>query len=818
MRGKLERIAAGAIEYRTKPLKLSVSSVVLSCAPGGRAGGSFTLSAERSVKGVVYASTTGMSLESSGFQGRISRINFCYDAEGLWGGEVIEGEFVVVSDAGEYRLPYTVRIEPHEAPKENYTYFVTADPIEPLVETAGPGKGSSVVYHTGGAVDPDSDIDEERLSGIVSQLIKNGNTDPSSFVWYRLGVERELKLTNIYEYFMMTVPEDYRGPLPTNLLLYFKMENHLSDRQKALLYADIIRWQSPYSEIYRAFADEIEEFMLDQLLKRRISKNLSVIYREFLMEGILTIDFAEALADIMFLRLLKCSDRRIREVVVFYDQLQNPIHVPINGGEAYVPIYTPGAVILLADARGSLYSSSVPYTLEKLMDERRFANKCCELLRYHQGLYLYLCDGASKYHRITEDNVENYKKILKISGFTAKYKEEVRQEILQYYYDSHGLDELDRDFFLTQTESMNPKDMGRYVEILILRSLYDDAWDMVRSHGFAMVRVNYLIRLAVWRIKETEYAEDDFLVKLCFYIFTQHKYHESILEYLSWYYAGACDVMIGIQKEACAFEMNVFELEERILAQMLFTGGVTDEAYEIYRDYRNSGGGGLVSKAYLAWLSYEDFVRDGSVPEGLYDFLEEAVEWDDDLPDVCLLSYLRSLSGRRNLRTSQKEQASRLMDRFLRRRIRYSFMKSIASKMGRPWILEDKTFVEYRTDPSHKVVIHYCMEIPGDEKVEYVTERIYPSQPGVFVKEFTLFYGWTLTWFFVETDDEGNEATTSDTSYTEKRRKEMTSGTKYAYVYEMSRELSKRSTPGLEKRLMEYGEKNYLVESLFSLK
>ena len=57
------------------------------------------------------------------------------------------------------------------------------------------------------------------------------------------------------------------------------------------------------------------------------------------------------------------------------------------------------------------------------MNEQRYVEKCRELLRYHQGLYLHLCDGMSRYHVLTAENVENYKRVLKIHGFTERYKQ-----------------------------------------------------------------------------------------------------------------------------------------------------------------------------------------------------------------------------------------------------------------------------------------------------------------------------------------------------------------------------------------------------------
>ena len=113
MRAKLERIAAGKIEFDRPVVSLSDSVMTLSCRPGEKAEGSFTLTADRPIKGVAYASTSRMTLEHASFYSRAARIFCAFDARGFWGGEEIEGEFCVVTEAGEFHIPYTVRIEPH---------------------------------------------------------------------------------------------------------------------------------------------------------------------------------------------------------------------------------------------------------------------------------------------------------------------------------------------------------------------------------------------------------------------------------------------------------------------------------------------------------------------------------------------------------------------------------------------------------------------------------------------------------------------------------------------------------------------------------
>ena len=155
---------------------------------------------------------------------------------------------------------------------------------------------------------------------------------------------------------------------------------------------------------------------------------------------------------------------------------------------------------------------------------------------------------------------------------------------------------------------------------------------------------------------------------------------------------------------------------------------------------------------------------------------------------------------------------------YIQRRMRFGFMKSLMERLGKPYLLEDKTFVEYRANPLHKVVIHYVIETSREKNCSYVAQRLYPVEPGIFVKEFTLFYGERLTWFITETDQEGREISTPDRSMVEGREEEMVTGTKYAAVYEMARSLEERDMHRLEHQIGQYGRKQFMVETLFSLK
>ena len=206
------------------------------------------------------------------------------------------------------------------------------------------------------------------------------------------------------------------------------------------------------------------------------------------------------------------------------------------------------------------------------------------------------------------------------------------------------------------------------------------------------------------------------------------------------------------------------------------------------------------------------------VPERTYDYIEQGIAWEENLADICGLAYLKYLSCQSQLTEHQRIRAEQMTMGYIQRRLRFGFMKDLLDQIGRPQLLEDKTFVEYRTNPSHKVVIHYVIETPREKQCSYVAERLYPTEVGVFVKEFTLFFGERLTWFVTETLDDGTEKSTPDCSIIEGRDEELVTGTKYAAIYEMARSMEERDMLLLERQLEQYGRKQFLVERFFSSK
>lgn len=68
------------------------------------------------------------------------------------------------------------------------------------------------------------------------------------------------------------------------------------------------------------------------------------------------------------------------------------------------------------------------------------------------------------------------------------------------------------------------------------------------------------------------------------------KYDEVILKYLMEYRFGPVDELISVWKSAQGFEMDTYELEEKLLGLLMFTSDYRKEGEKILEDYVHHSG------------------------------------------------------------------------------------------------------------------------------------------------------------------------------------------------------------------------------------
>lgn len=657
---------------------------------------------------------------------------------------------------------------------------------------------------------------KETIGAVCSIYIRGNRTDKEAFSWYAKGVELDAKITNLYEYYMYALPEDYDKLLPRQVLIYFQYHNTLTNRQRTAFYCNLVRYGTQDEQMFAEHSRSLQDFLLQQLKKRRLDESLAWLYQRCLLAEALEEQMLEALADILFLRKFTCEERRIREVEVSYEQLQETFLYPVSGGCAWIPVYTPNVKIILIDEQGRRYQKTVAYQLVPVMQEPKFLQICAEKLKDHLGLNLYLLDGKGM-HRIREENRELIYHLMQDERLKESYRLKLRIEWMAYERKCGRLEQIEESFYLTpgEVDRLPRERQGTYIEILILLKQDKKALELLWQTGCREVDARILLRL-LQRLLTTGKDLRGLLRPLARQVFSKGVYTEKMIQLLAEEVRGSTKELFELWQAGARFNLSLPELSEQILVQALFTERHVSEVFPVFVAMDDRGCQSVVRGAYLNYLSWLDFVKGHEAPSDLLDSLEQHLLWEDSLAEEAVLCYLHQLCALTYLTDMQKRLVKRLLKELPVKYRCFSFMQKLLPYQTQQERPSDQTVVEYRCNPKHKVVLHYVLEYHGRKTFDYVTERLYPVCQGVFTRAFILFYGERLSWFVTETKEDGTQISTECTTI-ENREVYDVGDTRYHRLCRMQKAFDDHQEEALMQMMTEYEALTALTEEKFSI-
>lgn len=113
MRETIDRILEGKFDYDKGSLDFSCTRIEITMPKDEIYTGSFTiLSAPGHLsEGYIYSNDIRMHLITDTFMGTNEEIGYSFSTRGLEEGDVVKGELYIISNQGEYYLPYVVSVE-----------------------------------------------------------------------------------------------------------------------------------------------------------------------------------------------------------------------------------------------------------------------------------------------------------------------------------------------------------------------------------------------------------------------------------------------------------------------------------------------------------------------------------------------------------------------------------------------------------------------------------------------------------------------------------------------------------------------------------
>lgn len=650
---------------------------------------------------------------------------------------------------------------------------------------------------------------DDTVEAICKYIMKGNPRKTEYFRWFSAAVERGIRITRLYEYYVETLDTSYRRILPKPLLMYFTYNNNnLGDSKRAYLYACIIAQKEKDPKTYESYRDNMKDFALRKLQEGRMNENYAVVYQEFMREPEGS-EEAQIIASRMFTYRLYTDDPKVRSVIVRHRQLKQEEIYPCVHGIAYPKIYTGDAAVLFQDEKQRRYAATVDYNLTPLFDDREMVPAVLEKGADEPGVLLYYCQNQE----IGRKNLGIFQKLVLSSAFTEEYKSSVRKRILDYYRDHVQGEDLDTCLEMMDYREYAMVDKKILLEILIQRGIFPQAMSVVEAFGFEGVDERALLKLVSRMIIRCDCAEDEELIALASYVYRKGIYDEVILQYLMKFRFGPVDELLNIWKSACGFEMDTYNLEERILSLLMYTSDYREEGEKILKSYISHLGKEKVIGAYLTQMAYGMFVREMPETPELREYLKEGKrkEWPEDR--ICDLALLKILSEEKTPDEEELALEEEIIAACVKEGMVFEFFHNLDQSILRPYQLDDKTFVEFHASPEAAVTLYYSLDTGLGTAPEYKSEPLRNVYEGIFTKTFTLFYGETLRYYFQTEDSEGTHKT--EEKVLTMNQTDDRASSKYQLINQIlcARKLEKE--PEVKEKLTQYLRQEQYVNEMF---
>lgn len=668
--------------------------------------------------------------------------------------------------------------------------------------------------------------EKEFLSAVCGMMIKGDCRGEQYFKWYQQALEQGISLTRLYEYFLYSLPKDYPYLMPKEVLMYFSYEKSMDDYSRSVLYQNIIKYMSPSNSLYKQYEREIEKFTIDQLLQSRINRRLVVLYQHMIYKDMIDERIAKVLPAILkSFRVQLRSNHRMKYVIVRYEELDEEDAFLIRDGSAYVPLFLEHTVLLFQDEYGNRYAN-IPYRKLPAMDNdnvRELEEQCFDMYPDHPMLRLKECGEIAERGIQCDADMMTLKRACADLKLHPLYRKRILSRMIEYY--QKQLDEMapdaeagdDADYLLSlDFEKLTRKERASVCETLIRQNYLREAYELIKKYGCEDVRSVHLFKMCSRLILQQLFMEDDLLLSLACRLFSEGKSDGVLLDYLCEYFNGSGRQMYRILNQAVREKVEIYDLPERLLAQMMFTGS-TDRIDQVFDWY---AGGKKTSdslvKAYFTTKSVEYFLKERPVGERVFAYLEGSVQRTEDkyrIPTIYLLALTKYYSTLKELDDQRKELCRSMTDILISEGRIFSWFKDLGKLIPMPDSIMDQVVIEYHGDRQIRPEL-WIRILPEEE--EYSCESMRRVYPGIYVRQKVLFEGEILEYQIYETcgDERVLKKEGSISCDPDARRPE---GSRFAALNEMGLCLSLKEEDALKEKMKKYVTDSAAMEVLFPL-
>lgn len=598
----------------------------------------------------------------------------------------------------------------------------------------------------------------EYVGIICSYLIKGHKNDTCFHKWFELGIENKLRLTGLYESYLITMDDRQISPVPKIIQMYFSFDNKLPYRKLAVLYNNIIAAKETEPEVYHKYRKAMGRFAMDQAQLRHIDDNLAVLYEDMLELGFINEELSAAFSDIIYTHKLIVFDKRIVRAIIYQNEMKEPQIVPVTDQCAYFELFSNDYVILFEDSRGYRYVKSISYRLQRLMDAEKYLDRCISLSPDRPQYIVSYFKHVRDYSDFTKDDLKLFKPVFYSESFSDSYKAVMGYRILKYCQ-LHDYEDYVRSFLQSINFDTLQKDARKYlIDMLVSNRLYEKAYDMAMEYGIDMLAAASKVVLCENALK-VQHVDDDFMVQLAISAFKTGKYSDLVLKYLCENYTGPTDELINLWHAADKFSISSMKLDERILEQGIYTQIEPEKISDIFMEYYKRAGNEKLILAYISLVAHGYLHSGGCKADFIFDIIEKRFIGNRTLNDACQLALLKHFAEKTDITQAELEIEDTLLKYYIYNNMYFDFFARLDYRLLEKYFLYDKAFLQYESTPGAHVVLHYSRDEDGEE---FNSEDMVEMYDGIYVKTFVIFFGELIRYYITEEHDNSIEVKESN--------------------------------------------------------
>lgn len=315
-----------------------------------------------------------------------------------------------------------------------------------------------------------------------------------------------------------------------------------------------------------------------------------------------------------------------------------------------------------------------------------------------------------------------------------------------------------------------------------------------------------VFKLCSRRIREDNYAEDDFVTYLSFELFKRQQYDKVTLMYLANYFCSGTRDMKKLWKVLKEYGIPSYKISERIITQMLFSESMFEEE-RIFEDYYMSDNVYFrLKQAYLAYVSRQYVVEGREIERCVFEIIANECEKKEEIPDICRIALLKYFSDK-DYPADMTSVLHQVFRRMCEKQMIFPFYMKYKEEWLREVQLYDKTFVSYQASPGSRVRLHYKIRKNSKEGLGFRTETMLPVYGNIYVRPFIVYADEKISYYFEETA--GREVFTTEKFTIESQYKGKEG--KYGRINSMI----KMSPARRKKAMILYEEEEIMAEQMF---